>query len=350
MNAFILFLILFTFACENRDRRYFYYKDRDDDYRAVISRIRDVGVNRRFDVRATLKDHRNDTFTARTEVELLLIGGNRNAELRGDTERKTTRGRVTFSNLRIDRGGRNYRLRLTFEIDDEIYYSRSNYFDVIDDDDYDDDGISIGGSLFSVEMDGLPDRIEAGRALPDLTFTMKMLGNESTGGTVTLKVRDTRGAKRDDALLVWRNPSLSAGVSSGKAVFTEAFFTQELDEGAELIARAVRFVGTEEFYLPRVRPAVITADVSRVTVSMGNTQVYAVLRIDDLPCVNCTVNSYLVGGDKVKDAAVTTTDNNGMFVATIADWVCITGRSYQGAVKVFHMRSNYYTMLRANCG
>ena len=351
MKLLILLTILFVFACEQSKRRYYYYGDRDDDYRAVINRIRDVGVNKRFDVRATIEDEDGDRIDERTEVELTLLGGDRYAKLRGDTERDARRGRVTFSNLRIDREGRNYRIKLSFYVDGGYFYNRSNKFDAIEDYDHDDDddGISIGGSLFSVDMDGLPDNIVAGRALPDLTFTMRLLGNKSTGGTVKLKIRDIDGDELDDALLVWRKPSLSASVRSGKAVFTEAFFTQKLDEGADLIARAVRFVGTEEFGLPRVRRSALTADVTRITTEAGNTQIHGMLNIEGTPCANCTINSYLVSNQQVKDATVTTTNQHGEFVATIEDWSCTTGASYRGAVKVLHARSHYYAMLRATC-
>ena len=351
MKTLILLFIFFIFACETSKPRYLYYGKHNDDYRAVISKIRDVRVNSRFNVQAIIKDDHNDTLTDRTEVELTLHGGDSDAVLRGTTERDTRRGKVTFSNLRIDRKGRNYRIKLTFDVDDEEFYSRSNIFDVIgSNDDDDDNGISIGGSLFSVDMEGMPDSITAGRALPDLIFTMKLLGNKSTGGAVTLRVRDEDGNKLDNALLAWRKPSLSASVRSGKAVFTETFFTRKLDEGAELSARTMRFIGTEEFYLPRVRPAIMTADVNRLTVNAGNTEVHGILYVEGSPCSNCTVNSYLVSNEKIKDASVTQTDNNGTFTAIIADWVCAAGTSYQGAVKVFYGRSNYYAMLRANCG
>ena len=345
MKTLILLFIFFVFACETSNRRYLYHDRHEDDYHAVISKIRNVRVNSRFDVRAIIKDDDNDKLTEHVEVELSLNGGDRDAVLRGTTERETRGGKVTFSNLRIDSKGRNYRIKLTFEVDDEEFYSRSNIFDVIDSDDDDDNGISIGGSLFSVDMEGMPDSIIAGRVLPDLTFTVKLLGSKSTGGAVTLKIKDVDGDKLDNALLVWRKPSLSANVRSGKAVFTEAFFTRELDEGAELSARTVRFIGTEEFYLPRVRPAIMTADVSRITVNAGNTEVHGVLHVEGSPCANCTVNSYLVSNEKIKDASVTNTDSNGTFTAIIANWMCTAGTSYQGAVKV----SNYYAMLRANC-
>ena len=351
MKALILLVVLCIFACESRSRRYYYYDRHDDDYRAVISRIKDIAVNKRFDVQATLIDEDGDRIRERTYVELSLLGGDRYAVLRGDTDKTTRNGRVTFSNLRIDREGDDYRIKLIFDVDGEEFYEKSNKFDVLDRDYYDDDddGISVGGSLFSVDMDGMPDRIEAGRALPDLTFTMRMFGNKSTGGTVTLKLRDADGDKRDDALLVWRKPSLSASVRSGKAIFTEAFFTQRLDEGAELIAQAVRFFGTEEFFLPRVRSSDIMVDVSRITVSTGNTKIYGVLRIEDRLCTDCTVNAYLVSNKTVKDAGVTTTNQHGEFTATITNWSCSTGTSYQGAVKVFYARSNYYARLSATC-
>ena len=238
INLFLL--AFFVVSCEP-GKRYAYYDGHEHDYRAVIEKIRDVEVDSAFDVRATIKDRRGDMLSDTIEVEFLeLTGGHRRANLQGRTERDTKRGRVTFSNLRIDRAGRNYRVKLIFDVDGEEFDSKSNKFDVIDDDD-DDRDISIGGSLFSVAMKGLPDSIVAGRVLPDLTFTMKLLGTKSTGGVVTLKVKDERGSTLDDALVVWRKPSLRATVSSGKAVFSEAFFTQELYEGAELVAQAVRF-------------------------------------------------------------------------------------------------------------
>ena len=349
MPIYLLLLVLcFIFGCES-EKRYVYYDRHEHDYRAVIERIRDVEVDNSFSVRATIEDHDGDILRDTIEVELELSGGNSRADLRGRTERDTKRGRVTFSNLRIDRAGRNYRVKLYFDVDGEEFYSKSNRFDVIDDDDDDDDGISIGGSLFSIDMRGLPDRIVAGQALPDLTFTMKLLGNKSTGGTVTLKVKDDRGRTHDNALMVWRKPSLSASVSSGKAVFTEAFFTQELDEGAELVAKAIRFVGTKQFDLRHVRAAAVTLDVNRISINALNTEMHGILRIEGAPCSNCALNSYLVSNDKVKDAAATTTDNTGAFTATIADWHCTTGVSYRGAVKVARANNNYYALAQANC-
>lgn len=349
MPIYLLLLVLcFIFGCES-EQRYVYYDRHEHDYLAVIEKIRDVEVDNSFSVRATIRDHDEDILRDTVEVELELTGGNSRADLRGRTERDTKHGRVTFSNLRIDRAGRNYRVKLRFEVDEEEFYNKSNRFDVIDDDD-DDDGISIGGSLLSIDMKGLPDNIVAGRALPDLTFTMKLLGNKSTGGTVTLKVKDAGGRTQDDALAVWRKPSLSAGISSGRAVFAEAFFTQELDEGAELVAKAIRFVGTKQFALPRVREAAIALDVNRISINALNTEMHGILRIEGSPCSNCALNSYLVSNDKVKDAAVTSTDNTGAFTATIADWHCTTGVSYRGAVKVTRAGNNYYALARANCG
>ena len=350
MFVYLLFLAFFVVSCEP-GKRYAYYDGHEHDYSAIIEKIRDVEVGSAFDVRATIEDDDGDILRDTIEVELELTGGNRSADLRGRIERDTKRGRVTFSNLRIDREGRNYRVELSFRVDGEKFYSKSNKFDVLDEDDYDDDdGISIGGSLFSVEMKGLPDSIVAGRALPDLTFTMKLLGNKSTGGAVTLKVKDDSGSTLDDALVLWRKPSLSATIRSGKAVFTEAFFTQELYEGAELVAKAVRFVGTKKFALPRVRTAAVELDVNRISVNAGNTELHGILRVEGMPCTNCIVNSYLVSNDKVKDAAATNTANTGAFTATIADWHCTMGVSYRGAVKVSHVGNNYYALVQANCG
>lgn len=351
MSMYLFLLTMFfVFGCES-GKRYVYYEGYEHDYHAVIEKIRDVEVDSSFDVRATIKDRDGDILRDSIEVDLELTGGNRRADLRGRTYRDTRRGRVIFSNLRIDRAGRDYRVKLSFDVDGEDFYSKSNKFDVIDDD-YDDDyddGISIGGSLFSVDMKGMPDSIIAGQALPDLTFTMKLLGNKSTGGTVTLKVKDEQGRTLDDALVVWRKPSLSASVRSGKAVFTEAFFTQELDEGAELIAKAVRFVGTKQFALPRVRATAVELDINSISINTVNTELHGILRVEGLPCSNCAVNSYLVSNGKVKDSTATNTDDTGAFTATIADWHCTAGVSYHGAVKVSRAGNNYYALMRANC-
>ena len=345
----LLFLFVFfvVVSCEPR-KRYVYYSGHE--YRAVIKKIKDVEVDSAFEVEATIRNRDGGRLREDTYVELTLIDGSRSADLRGRTEREAVRGRVTFPNLRINRAGRNYRIKLTFSVDGEEFYSRSNRFDVEDDDDdYDDDGISIGGSLFSLDMKGLPDNIVAGRALPDLTFTMKMLGNKSTGGTVTLKVKDEHGDTLDDALVMWRKPSLSASVRSGKAVFTEAFFAQELDEGADLVAKAVRLVGTKKFALPRVRSATVELNVNRISVNAGNTELHGSVQVEGMPCSNCGVNSYLVSNDEIKDAAVTTTDDTGDFSTAIADWSCATGLDYLGAVRVSRAGSNHYALIRAYC-
>ena len=307
-------------------------------------------VNNTFEVRAKLKDSHNDIFTANRTVAIRLTGGDSQAQLRGDTQKETRNGRVVFSNLRIDREGRNYRIESLLKVNGKKFYNRSNKFDVIDDDDDDDDGISIGGSLFSVDLEGLPDDIIAGKVLPNLTFTMKLLGNKSTGGTVKLKVKDYRGQKLDDALVVWRKPELSATVRSGKAVFAEAFFTQALEEDAELIAEAVRFVGTKKFTLPRVHAADIDVDISRITTNAGNTEVHGTVWVEGVECSNCTLNAYLVSSDNVKDASTTTTNSHGAFTASIPAWSCLSGTVYRGAVKVAHRSDNYYAWVQSNCG
>ncbi len=353
MHLFLLTL-LFVFACDST-KRYRYggrgYEREHHEYRAVIKRIRDVMVDSSFDVRATIEDRDGDILSDNIEVELELTGGDRRADLQGRTEKETRRGHVIFSNLRIDRPGRNYRVELSFDVDGEEFYSESNRFDVTDDDDDDSsNGISIGGSLLSIDMQGLPTSIVAGQALPNLTFTMKLLGNKGLGGVVSLEIKDERGSRLDDALLVWRKPTLSAIIRSGKAVFTEAFFSQALDEDADLVAKVIRFVGTKKFALPRVHAAAIEVDVNRISINAGDTEIYGILRLEAAPCSSCVVNSYLVSNDKVKDAAVTTTDNTGAFTATIADWHCASGGAYRGAVKVSRAGSNYYALLRANCG
>ena len=349
MPIFLFLLPFFVVGCDP-DKRYVYYSG--PEYRAVIKKIRDVEVNNAFDVRATIEDRDGDRLRESIEVELILTGGSRSADLRGRTERDARSGRVIFSNLRIDRAGRDYRVKLIFSVDGEEFYSRSNKFDVIDDDYYDDDdddGISIGGSLFSLDMKGLPDNIVAGQALPDLTFTMKMLGNKSTGGTVTLKVKDEHGDTLDDALMVWRKPSLSANVKSGKAVFSEAFFTQKMAEGADLVAKAVRVVGTKTFALPRVRSAAVDLNVHRLSTNAGHTELHGSVRVEGMPCSNCAFYSYLVSNERVKDATATTTDDTGSFSATIPEWSCTTGVDYRGAVKVLRARSNHYALIRTNC-
>ena len=349
MMLFLL-IFLFVFGCESnsRDDRY-YYGGYEGEYRAIIERIRDVPVDNTFEVRAKLKDHHNDVFTERRTIAIRLTGGDSRARLRGDTQKETRNGRVVFSNLRIDREGRNYRIESLFKVNGQKFYDRSNKFDVIDDDGDDDDGISIGGSLFSVDLEGLPDDIVAGEALPNLTFTMKLLGNKSTGGTVKLKVKDYRGRTVDDALVVWRKPELSATVRSGKAVFAEAFFTQALEEDAELVATAVRFVGTKKFTLPRVHRGDIDVDISRITTNAGSTEVRGTVWVDGAECSNCTLNAYLISNDKVKDASATTTDSRGSFTAAIPTWSCVSGTVYSGAVKVVQRGNRYYALAQGNC-
>lgn len=352
MNMYRLLAVFVIFGCEAKPRRH-YVEGPRHQYHAVIDRIRDVAVNEEFDVRAILKDSDGDRLDERITARVWLRGGSSDADLRGDVIERTSNGRVRFDDLRIDHEGRNYRIELTFRVDGDEFSNESNRFDVIDDDDYDDDdngnGISVGGSLFRIEMNGMPDVVTAGRALPDLVFKVKVFGGSGTGSKVTLKVEDNHGELLEGALMVWRGASLKAKVRDSKAVFTEAFFTTALDADAKIVAKTLSFVESKEFDLPRVQPAALAVDIDRISATEEGTEFTGVVRWENTLCANCRIVSYLISNDNIRDAAIVTTDSTGNFTAKIASWKCAKGVAYQGAIKVTQMNENYYARISSTC-
>lgn len=345
MLMLVLWSGFFLFACEEKEEENFLSDHESGHYRLTVDNVRNVEVNTAFNVVAKVKDKDDNPLSEPTTVTLTLEGGRSGARLSGEIQKNMEQGNVTFNNLKIDIAGRNYVLKITLNLDGEEIFAKSNTF-TVNDADPDTSDISVGGSLLSIDMAGLPADITAGRALPDLIFTVKIFGNKATGGAVKLKVKN----EQENTLMVWRKPVLSTSIRNGEATFPTAFFTQELDTGAKLIAEAAAIVGRKEFSLPQVKDSAVDLSVDSISATENGTELNASVQIDGATCANCRVNSYLVSDTKVKDATGTTTDNAGTFTAPIADWTCAAGVSYKGAVKITQDDEHYYALIHGTCG
>lgn len=337
----ILLSGLFLLSCEEKKEENLLSDSKLERPQLIVSNIRDVEVNTTFSVFAALK-HGDMSKTA--PVTVTLEGGNAGAILSGETEKYMTQGSVTFNDLEIDTGGRNYILQLTLNLDDEKISAKSSTFSVTYGDTKKD--VPSGGSWVSIDMAELPAEITAGKALPDLVFTVKIFGNKVNFGKVELKVRD----ERENTLMVWRKPVLSARIKAGEAVFPTAFFTKELGAETKLIAEVAAIVGEKEFSLPRVKPPAVAVNMDSIVATDDSTEINASVLIDGAVCADCRIVSYLISDGEVKDAAETTTNTAGTFTARIADWSCTAGVPYTGAVKIVKNSEDYYALIHGMCG